>query len=425
MYLSTSGNELKFENMLEELQAEFVLQRYREVWVITDARPYLAIDEAALRKRMRSLDSFVVLSEGTLWQNITREDLRDRMLYALLGPGTVAAPSPEGAIYVEGEANPQAKSLVRLNGVLHLGTHPFAAMGIRYLAIEAGRIFQREIGEHVGIEGTHRGEPRSEVFDFRRLADLVNTFHELRLGAAPYCDLSLCADLLDQIFAENERSLAAFAAYHESAPRTGPVFNYPATKLTRYGRLVHDARGEPHVETSFALLHYEKALHEFDALKKTIATNEPERSFMHGVYCVVAIAACIEAVANRLMFDADGKHPKGEGSALGKINGAARRIAQRKGLQFNSLGGNHPLFISMDSVRELRNSFIHATEAPQQIDPQAQTSSQLSSVSEPACRSLLKDLRCTVAFVFEQLPWLSPPISPATNVFWLKGIERP
>ncbi|MES2784730.1 MAG: hypothetical protein V4684_04650 [Pseudomonadota bacterium] len=425
MYLSTRGNELQFANGLDELRAEYVLQRHRNVWVVTDSHPHLAIDEEALRSWMRGLDRFVLLSEGILWQNIGAGDLKYRLLAALVGPGTSAAPSPDGKIYVEGEANPQANFLVRPNGMLHIGTHPFAAMGVSYLAIEPGRIFQRAIGKHVGITGTHRGEPRSEVFDFRKLADLTNALHEIRLGSSSTGDLSQCRDLLDQIFIENEASLAAFAAHHECAPRKGPEFTYPPTKLTRYGRLVHDADGRPHVETSFALLHYEKALHEFDALKRAIAADELERSFMHGVYCVVAIASCLEAVANRLIFDADGKHPDGEGSALAKINGAARRITIKKGANFNTLGGKHPLFVSMDCARELRNSFVHARETAQQIDPLALTSIQLSALSEDACRSLLRDLRLTVAYVFEQLPWLAPPISTAINVTWIKDIERP
>lgn len=320
MYLALTGKPLKFANAHEELTAEYVLQRFREVWVVTEIRPYLAIDEEALRARMVGMDTFTVLSAAMLFQNVSRRDISSRMATALTGPGTTASMSPKAELLVNGEANPQAHLLLRFNPLLGIGTHPFAAFGQHYISVEPGRLFQREIAKLV-VEGG-RAEPRTDLFDFRKLGDLLHGFHHARLGAEPTGDPGQYAQMLDEIFDENVAALALFEEHHAKSPRPGPKYDYEAGELTRYGRLVHDDRGEPQIETSFALLHYEKALHEFDALKRATAARDLERMYGHGVYCVVAVAACLEAVANRLAFDASGKHSAASesGTALGRIN---------------------------------------------------------------------------------------------------------
>ena len=79
----------------------------------------------------------------------------------------------------------------------------------------------------------------------------------------------------------------------------------------------------------------------------------------------------------------------------------------------------------MEQIRVLRNSFVHANEAGVPVDPILLTSAQMAQVSESACRSFLENLRLTVAFVFDQLPWIARPLVTATNVRWLGDIEVP
>ncbi|MBE1162127.1 hypothetical protein [Dyella acidiphila] len=425
IYLSLSGTELRFSSQSEELAAEYILQRSRHVWAVTDTHPYIAIDEEKLRSEMVGVDTFVLLTDATLFQNISQRDLRSRLVSALVGPGVTASPSSSNDIIVEGQANPKAHLLCRANRLLHLGTHPFAAMGTRYVAVDPNRIFQRSIGKLVG--GKWGAEPDSNLYNFKRLAELVHRFHHVRLGQTPSRDSDLHSQLLDEIFIENAAVLAVIEYHHANSSDVGPKYDYEASEQTRYGRLVHNQRGEPLIETSFALLHYEKALHEFDALKRAKANGELEGKFMHGIYCVIAIAACVEAVANRLKFEVTGQHPirQESGDAVGRINFAARELASTRNQSFNGLGGRQPEFKSLDRVRVLRNSFMHATEEGAPVDSTALTSVLLKSVDEDACRVLLRDLRLAVAFVYDQLPWIVRPINTAPHVKLLNGLEVP
>jgi hypothetical protein len=148
---------------------------------------------------------------------------------------------------------------------------------------------------------------------------------------------------------------------------------------------------------------------------------------MHGVYCVVAIAACLESIANFLMFHLKDRHEKGveSGSAIGRINSAARQLASNRGVSYNSLGGKRTEYQSMEQVRVLRNSFMHANESGEPIAEMLLTSTQLASVDEVACRRLLGALRLTASYVFDQLPWIGRPINTATHVRWLGEMEVP
>ena len=156
-YLTSTGTKLTSSDWREELLGEYVLQRYRDVWVLTNARPFLAIDEARFRARVAEMTGapFVVLSGATLWQNVTWEDLRTRLLTSLGGPGLAASGSSTSEYLVEGEANPQAHLCQRWNEMLGLGTQPFVAMHTHYIAVEPGRIFQRRTGELIWKTNTH------------------------------------------------------------------------------------------------------------------------------------------------------------------------------------------------------------------------------------------------------------------------------
>jgi hypothetical protein len=426
-YLSLNDSELQFSTQYEELLAEHVMQRYREVWAIISRPPYLAVDEVALRARMSSIQSFTVFSAAYLFQNISRRDLTARLISNLIGPGTAASTSPKADMVVEGQANPQAHQLWRGNRLLQIGTHPFAALATHYIAVEPGKIFQRKVGELVIVDEGKRSQPRCDNFDFDELGRLVHQFHLACLGPGSTDDRALHTRLLDDIFEQNLAALSFADARHAGEPKVSSKYNYRASELTRYGRLIHTEHGEPRIETSFALLHYEKALHEFDSLKHAVVTSNPERQYMHGVYCVVAIASCLEAVANRLTFEATGEHPEGSqsGDTLGRINHAARKLAMARGRTFSSLGGKRPEIASMEQIRVLRNSFVHASEASAPVDSAMLASAQMAQVSESACRNFLENLRLTVALVYDQLPWAARPLVTATNVRWLGDMEVP
>jgi hypothetical protein len=295
-------------------------------------------------------------------------------------------------------------------------------MDTHYIAFEPGRIFQRKIGELV-VENKH-SRPRSDLYDFSKVARLSRELHVSHLDRAP-AELQQLGAMLDAIFEENAAALTAVERHHAEADQRGPHFNDPPVRLTRYGRLVH-REGARFVETSFALLHYEKALYEFDALKRATVEANLERSYLHGVYCVVAVAASVEAIANRLWYDEKGSYPGANGgAAMGRLMGAARQLALQQGKLFNSLGSSEPEYRSMERVRVLRNSFIHATEGGAEIDPHSLTSVQLADVNEQSCRLFLAHLRTVVAFVFDQLDWMWRPINTRPNVRWLGDIEVP
>jgi hypothetical protein len=167
------------------------------------------------------------------------------------------------------------------------------------LAVVPGRIFQRKVGELAIVDEGKRSQPRCDGFDFDELGRLTQQFHVARFSPNSSDDGALYADMLDAIFEQNLAAHSFANAHHAASTSNGPKYNYRPNELTRYGRLVHTAEGEPRIETSFALLHYEKALYEYDSLKRASSAQDMERRYMHGVYCVVAIASCLEAVANR------------------------------------------------------------------------------------------------------------------------------
>jgi hypothetical protein len=84
------------------------------------------------------------------------------------------------------------------------------------------------------------------------------------------------------------------------------------------------------------------------------------------------------------------------------------------------------LFDSLDSLRKLRNTFMHATEADAAVEPGDRVSAVVADVSEVRCRDYLRHLRLAVAHVYDQLPHnFSRPIATHDNRRWLSSIEIP
>ncbi|WP_413197580.1 hypothetical protein [Pararobbsia alpina] len=203
--------------------------------------------------------------------------------------------------------------------------------------------------------------------------------------------------------------------------------DYEAPVLTKYDRPTHDAAGQPKIEVSFALLHYEKAVTEFNELRNLPTSGNLDEAFAHGVYCLVAVAACIEAIANRLVFLESNVHPThiDKRTPLKKLNDAAAALLVPQGGGYVPLKIGDVAYDTLDAVRMIRNSFMHAKELETDIDPQTSASVILTSVDEVNCRNYLKQLRLAVDHVFSQVPNIAAPIVTKENVTWMGNLEVP
>ena len=409
------------------LLIQHVLQSYRDVWVPIDAYPFLAVDVERVTAHCAEVEEFAVFANGVMMQNIRPDEGGSRLLSALMGGGADAGISPDSKVIVEGVANSCAHWMMYFNDPLYVGMHPFAALGTQYIYLDDNGSYQRTFGDLVIVDQYSR--PRSTHVDFDPLADLVRTYHTVYINGPREepRDSAHLANLLDEIFIENEKILAAAAQHHRNLAPLEKSTDYVAPILTRYGRITHDISMRPRIELSFALLHYERALREFDSVKSATQTHNTEAAFFHGVYCVVAVAACIEAIANNLVFKQMGIHPdyRDRRQPLQKINEAAVALSQSGGQEFIPLAAGQSAYDELEEVRKLRNTFMHAKESAEEIDQVALTSTVFTAVDEAHCRTYLQQLRLGVAKVYGQLPTLTPPIVTRDNVKWLDDLEVP
>lgn len=427
-YLATDGvdlSEIGDSNSL--LKLEHVLQRYRDVWVPNANYPYLSIDRERVEKYLAKVDEFAVFASVILYQNISKPEFSQRLIASLAGPGLTGGFSPTGKVLVEGIANPQAHGLFGFNAPLLVGTHPFAASGTQYIYVSRDGLYQRKFADLIIVDKHSR--PKSPHVDFNPLADLVEALWRDYLGHRDSTGINLDAlsSLLDDIFVENDKVLSAAAYHHKAMAPHERALDYPAPVLTKYGRLTHNSNGDPQVEVSFALLHYETAIREFNKLKKATSNDDTDAAFRYGIYCVVASAACVEAIGNILVFSATSQHPdyRDRRQPLQKINESATIIAQAKGVRFAPLVPNTQVYDNLDAVRIARNSFMHAKELESDIEPLSRTPSCVAAVDETSCRRYLESLRDAIACVYDQLPGLPSPIMTRKNVTWLQDMEVP
>ena len=409
------------------LKIEHVLQRYRDVWVPTEDFPYLSIDQMLVNKYCAAVNDFVVFSSAQLYQNIRKEELGHRMISMLAGPGITAGFSPSGKVFVEGIANLRANCLMFFNDPFLVGMHPFSALNTHYICVDENHIYQRKFGDLIVMDKYSR--PDSPYVDFSPLAILTKQFHcEYLNGLRDQPkDIQGLAMLLDKIFVENLKIHEAAKVHHDEAIPHERIFNYDAPRLTKYGRLTHDDVGAPQVEVSFVLLHYEKAIREFNAIKVAQQMGNTDAAFLHGVYCIVAAAACIEAIANKLVLMATSIHPdrKDKRQPVEKINDAASALAANYGRIFKPLIQGQATYEVLNKLRVARNSFMHAKELETDIDSSTLTSVVVASVEEFVCKDYLKQLRLAVVHVYEQLPEYASPIVTKDNVKWLGDLEVP
>lgn len=425
-FLSNASTPIGISSALEQLQIEHVLQRDRDLWELRKTTPYLVIDEAKLRERVRGLVDFPVFSSGILFHNISGKDVGRLMISALFGGGSDAGLGPSSQVLVQGRANAKANALQNFNAPLCRGSAPFCAEGTSFIFVEAQDTYQYKIGELITVEKKSR--PGSDVFDFSELCDLRDIYFSFYGKGEELTDqqLETLTVSLDRIFELNRNCLAAMEQYHRSAPASTNK-DYDAPVLTKYDRPVQTADGDPRIEVAFSLLHYEKALFEFHDLKASLAQQNQNDALLHGVYCVVAAAACIEAVSNKLVYLETGVHPdyRDRRQPLQKINDAANNLAQANGESYSALQASDPIFETLDKLRVLRNGFMHAKEAELDIEPSTLMSSLASEVSEDACRKYLLNIRLGVHHVYSQLSRHSAPIVTEPNRKWLGDLEVP
>lgn len=426
-FQGVNGEPLPSTDAPNWLLTEHVLQQHRDVWVPIEKYPFLAVDVGRVEAHCAETDEFPVFANGRMMQNMRPDEGGSRLLSALMGGGVDAGMSPDGNVIVEGIANPRAHWMMYFNDPFYIGMHPFAALGTQYIYIDRNGSYQRTFAELVIVDKYSR--PRSTHVDFDPLADMVRSFHGEYINGpreAPR-DLGRLAALLDAMFIENEKILAMATQHHRNHVPLEKPFDYVAPTLTRYGRLIHDAAGQPRIELSFALLHYEKALREFHEVKSAIQNRNTESAFFHGVYCVVAVAACVEAIANKLVFLQTKVHPdhRDRRQPIQKINESAAALAQAAGKAFAPLVTGQPAYDALEVVRGLRNAFMHAKERDEEVDPVSLTSTVITAVDEAHCRTYLAHLRQAVAYVYEQLPELAPPIVTKENVKWMGDLEVP
>lgn len=269
---------------------------------------------------------------------------------------------------------------------------------------------------------------KPSTVDFDPLADLSEALHRDAFSGANVepTDPAKLSELLNAIFAQNLAILSRVAPHHSEEPADAE-FDYHPPELTRYGRLVNDVSGAPRVEIAFGLLHYERALGEFDQLKRASRESRKEATLAAGVYCIVSIAACLEAVSNKLFFLEKGRHPifNDRGTPLEKLNASAVVVAAARGRNFVPLDSSDDRYQAMDRVRKLRNIFMHASERDEAVSADTLLAEVFDEVSEVQCRLYLRQLRLTIGHVFDQLPDIQPPIVTSEKVTWMRDIEVP
>lgn len=427
LFTAADGSPISVGNDVDQLKVEHILQRDRDVWVVKPEHPFLAINAQLLRERAARLTRFPVFSSGHLFQNLKHGDIAARIIAGLAGGGVNAGLEPGSRVIVAGKANANARTLFNFNEPLIHGTTPWCAEGTHFVYVDGNDLFQHEFANLITVRTLSR--PNSVHFDFTALADLRDRYNAEYLNhpkdANP--DLEALGDLLDKTFAQNALSLAAAETFHALvSPGMGSV-DYHAPVLTKYDRLTHDSAGQPKIEVSFGLLHYETAITEFNAVKSQHVSGNLNDAFRHGVTCLVAVAACIEAIANRLVFLQTGTHPtyKDRRQPLDKLNDAATAMVAARGGTYVPLAAGHVAYDTLDSVRITRNNFMHAKELETDIDISTSASVTLTSVDEPHCRDYLRQLRLAVDHVFSQLPYLVPPIVTRENVVWMGNLEVP
>ena len=196
---------------------------------------------------------------------------------------------------------------------------------------------------------------------------------------------------------------------------------------------MHDKEGEPRVEHNLALLHYKKAIEEFDCAKNAEASGNDEQKVIHGAYCIIALGAFIEAAANRAYFVSKGSHDirTDKRTSTVRLLCEAEQIAKSRDddsqRRFKRLKQSSKGYGALEEVRQIRNKLIHATEVAFLIDQGVGTSELIAGLSVENCRRLLSLVRKALIHIVEQVPEIGLQVRLDDNdkVRWLGEWEVP
>ncbi len=411
------------------LRIESVLQCDQAAWRPIGRFPYLAIDASTLNKALAEGRNGNLFTHGTVLQNVSMDDLRLRLMSALVGGGIAAQNKADAEVVVEGQANPASFGYLVGNSSFDVGSCSFASSGTRLVVLDGTSVYQYAIGGLKIVGG--RSQPDARDFSFDEVSRLRNIFVDQYLaGGRRHLgrrERTALTALLESIFSENSKLNRAAANYHTGRKPAGPKFAYPTITLTRYGRLTHDSSGSPRISNNFTLLHYENSLREFDLLKTATTEGNWAGIAQDGVYCIVSLGACIEAFSNEVFFLAEGIHPthKEKRQPQAKLDALGQKAATKSGRGFSPLAKPSPERDSIDRVRVLRNSFMHFSSETLGVSPSVNVSAQIAEVSESECRIHLKNVRVGLKHQADQLPELGV-LLPLSGMKWLgPNVEIP
>lgn len=372
-----------------------------------------------------------LLTSNFIFQNLSPDDTRRRLLSALVGGGVNAGTSPSGRHLAIGRVNPNAFSYVAFNDIFLLGVMPMVASGNQLIVVdEDDSVYQYQIGKLAVLDGysyTEGLEPEFQLL--AAYAHLAVFYRNSLLNRAPESSDPMLKDIedwLSDVFETNLEIHREATLYHLRRINRTPEFDHAPPLLTSFGRLVHDAAGKPLIEYNFSLLHYRKSLHEFAALKAANAEGDIDSAMLHGAYAVIATAACIEAIANKVYFVSRGEYPppSEERTSLLRLLEEAEALAHLSHRHFQRLKQTSDEYQIMDRARQLRNMLLHAIESPHEVNPGG-LSVLFAELSEESCRTLMAGCRQGLVHVLSQLPEVRDVVSLDGSVRWTGNLEVP
>lgn len=422
---------LFYINKVSHFELLHLLQKNRSVWKICPEWPYVFIDVEGLSIELEkfSYNRYAVFPNCFYVQNISRKDLGKRLAGLLIGGGTDGGITHEGNHFVQGAPNPKSNYIFGETNVFGAFSRPFFIHDKHFIFCEEENVYQFLTDPPSDSIFPKFDYNFSDINEFRTY--YLKNFHQsIDLNNEKQKELS---ELLDELFSLNVECIEAASIHGLKYKTEAPIYDFYAPKLTKYGKIAYDSKDEKiKVSHNFALLHYEKAIMEFNELKKS--AQDKEKAFVHGVYCVIALGAMIESVANRIHYHANKKFSKNDKrTPIEKINEESAKIAQQnkrkrkangQNLQFKKLKNSDDLYKSIEEIRVLRNKFLHSEEILYDID-ETGYAEIVEKVKESRCRILLSDTKKAMNYILSQIPEMELPVVIKDNVSWLDGLEVP
>lgn len=425
-------DDVDLDPSIFRLRLEYSLQHDRDVWRPTREYPYLEIDGEALAKHIMEHRRITVLGSGFVIQNLRSEDARRILAARMVGGGVDAGISSTGHHLALGAVNPNAFHYMAFNSPFMIGVHSYLAQSPWLVVVEEdGSLYQYEVAELRVRE--KRSYPHSEVLPLETIDGLGREFWDSyirRRNPLGEDGVGEVSEFLDRLFQANGMVHREALLHHLRNRESRPKFDYEAPILTTFGRLVHDDEGKPAIEHNLSVLHYRKAIQEYNAAKVADTEGRRDDAVIHGVYCVVALAAAVESVANKVFFVSRGAHVDRteDRSPLDRLLAEAESITKarpdKEKRRFRRLKQSSDEAKAIEEVRQLRNSFSHAVELAVDIDPMSQQSQLLSAVSVENCQRLVNLTRLGLRHVLDQLPEVRDTIS-LNGLVWLGDLEVP